>query len=840
MSDKAIKNLVIVESPAKAKTIEKFLDASFIVKSCYGHIRDLSKGDNAIDIKNGFQPNYEVSDDKKVLVAELRRLSKNADTVWLASDEDREGEAISWHLFETLGLSEEKTKRIVFHEITKTAILNAIANPRMIDYNLVNAQQARRVLDRLVGFELSPVLWKKVRPSLSAGRVQSVATRIVVEREREINQFGANPYYQVKGDFNTNIDGKDYNFVAKNPKAVDNENEVIKFFEKCKNGDFFVNDLEVKPTKRYPTAPFTTSTLQQEASRKLGFSITQTMLVAQKLYEAGYITYMRTDSVNLSTLAIDSAKTTIVKDYGPSYSSPKNYVTKSDSAQEAHEAIRPTDFNRKSLNSDSQENRLYELIWKKAISSQMSPANIERTIITVQNSNSDERLLTIGEVIKYDGFLKVYLDSKDDDEVEDEDSENKLLPPVKVGEKLNLNKLTATQKYTRPPARYTEASLVKKLEQLGIGRPSTYAPTIATIQKRGYVVKEDREGTTRNYKVIAMINNNITQAMETENVGREKSKLFPTDIGMLVNDFLVDHFETILDYSFTANVENEFDEIAKGKIEWNQMIQEFYTPFHLTVERTSKEADRVVGNRILGTDPKTGKPVSVRLGKYGPLAQIGDNEDEDKKYASLRAGMSIESVTLEQALSVFGLPRAIGEFEGKEIKASIGRFGPYLSHNSAFYSLEKTDDPYTVELERAIDLIELGRKKLAEKKLKIFDNNPELQILKGRWGPYLYYKKENYKLPKDAVIEDLTEDDCLKIVVDFLAANPGKARQIALNEEKTEKERAKLEKKAKAGTKSIKVGAKTGVKGSATTPKKKVVEEPTRPRFIIRKKGDRK
>lgn len=840
MSDKAIKNLVIVESPAKAKTIEKFLDASFIVKSCYGHIRDLSKGDNAIDIKNGFQPNYEVSDDKKVLVAELRRLSKNADTVWLASDEDREGEAISWHLFETLGLSEEKTKRIVFHEITKTAILNAIANPRMIDYNLVNAQQARRVLDRLVGFELSPVLWKKVRPSLSAGRVQSVATRIVVEREREINQFGANPYYQVKGDFNTNIDGKDYNFVAKNPKAVDNENEVIKFFEKCKNGDFFVNDLEVKPTKRYPTAPFTTSTLQQEASRKLGFSITQTMLVAQKLYEAGYITYMRTDSVNLSTLAIDSAKTTIVKDYGPSYSSPKNYVTKSDSAQEAHEAIRPTDFNRKSLNSDSQENRLYELIWKKAISSQMSPANIERTIITVQNSNSDERLLTIGEVIKYDGFLKVYLDSKDDDEAEDEDSENKLLPPVKVGEKLNLNKLTATQKYTRPPARYTEASLVKKLEQLGIGRPSTYAPTIATIQKRGYVVKEDREGTTRNYKVIAMINNNITQAMETENVGREKSKLFPTDIGMLVNDFLVDHFETILDYSFTANVENEFDEIAKGKIEWNQMIQEFYTPFHLTVERTSKEADRVVGNRILGTDPKTGKPVSVRLGKYGPLAQIGDNEDEDKKYASLRAGMSIESVTLEQALSVFGLPRAIGEFEGKEIKASIGRFGPYLSHNSAFYSLEKTDDPYTVELERAIDLIELGRKKLAEKKLKIFDNNPELQILKGRWGPYLYYKKENYKLPKDVVIEDLTEDDCLKIVVDFLAANPGKARQIALNEEKTEKERAKLEKKAKAGTKSIKVGAKTGVKGSATTPKKKVVEEPTRPRFIIRKKGDRK
>lgn len=840
MSDKAIKNLVIVESPAKAKTIEKFLDASFIVKSCYGHIRDLSKGDNAIDIKNGFQPNYEVSDDKKVLVAELRRLSKNADTVWLASDEDREGEAISWHLFETLGLSEEKTKRIVFHEITKTAILNAIANPRMIDYNLVNAQQARRVLDRLVGFELSPVLWKKVRPSLSAGRVQSVATRIVVEREREINQFGANPYYQVKGDFNTNIDGKEYNFIAKNPKAVDNENEVIKFFEKCKNGDFFVNDLEVKPTKRYPTAPFTTSTLQQEASRKLGFSITQTMLVAQKLYEAGYITYMRTDSVNLSTLAIDSAKTTIVKDYGPSYSSPKNYVTKSDSAQEAHEAIRPTDFNRKSLNSDSQENRLYELIWKKAISSQMSPANIERTIITVQNSNSDERLLTIGEVIKYDGFLKVYLDSKDDDEAEDEDSENKLLPPVKVGEKLNLNKLTATQKYTRPPARYTEASLVKKLEQLGIGRPSTYAPTIATIQKRGYVVKEDREGTTRNYKVIAMINNNITQAMETENVGREKSKLFPTDIGMLVNDFLVDHFETILDYSFTANVENEFDEIAKGKIEWNQMIQEFYTPFHLTVERTSKEADRVVGNRILGTDPKTGKPVSVRLGKYGPLAQIGDNEDEDKKYASLRAGMSIESVTLEQALSVFGLPRAIGEFEGKEIKASIGRFGPYLSHNSAFYSLEKTDDPYTVELERAIDLIELGRKKLAEKKLKIFDNNPELQILKGRWGPYLYYKKENYKLPKDAVIEDLTEDDCLKIVVDFLAANPGKARQIALNEEKTEKERAKLEKKAKAGTKSIKAGAKTGVKGSATTPKKKVVEEPTRPRFIIRKKGDRK
>lgn len=836
MSNNSVKNLVIVESPAKAKTIEKFLDPSFKVLSCYGHIRDLSKGDEAIDIKNGFIPNYEITDDKKKLVSELRKLAKEAEIVWLASDEDREGEAISWHLFETLGLKEEKTKRIVFHEITKTAILNAIANPRKIDYNLVNAQQARRVLDRLVGFELSPILWKKVRPSLSAGRVQSVATRIVVEREREINNFQANPYYQLKGEFYTNINGKDYTFTTKSANNYEKEDEVVELLNKFKNGEFLVSDLEVKPTKRFPTAPFTTSTLQQEASRKLGFSITQTMRVAQSLYESGYITYMRTDSVNLSELAIESAKNTIIKDYGPSYSNPRNYVTKSDSAQEAHEAIRPTDFNRKTLKTDSAENRLYELIWKKAISSQMSPANIERTTITIQNENTEDKLLTIGEVIKYDGFLKVYLDSKDDDnQDDDEDSEAKLLPPVVVGQSLEMNKMTATQKFSRPPARYTEASLVKRLEQLGIGRPSTYAPTISTIQKRQYVVKEDREGAPRKYKVLILQNNNITEKIDTEIIGREKSKLFPTDIGALVNDFLVDNFTDILDYNFTAKVENEFDEIAKGKIQWNQMLSDFYFPFHKTVEITSQQAERVVGQRKVGIDPKSGKSVYVRLGKYGPLAQIGENEDEEKRYASLRAGMSIESVSLEDALSVFALPRIVGEFEGKDVKVSIGRFGPYVVHNSAFYSLEKTDDPYTIVLDRAIDLIELGRKKNAEKKLKIFDNNPDLQVLNGRWGPYLVYKKENYKIPKNTVIEDLSEDDCMKIINDFLIANPGKAKQIALKEQKLEKEKEKAEKKAE---KLAKASAETAKKVTAT---KKVTkqEEAPKPRFVIRKKTDK-
>ncbi len=842
MPNKVIKNLVIVESPAKAKTIEKFLDESFIVKSCYGHIRDLSKGDDAIDIKNGFIPNYEISEDKRPLVNELRKLSKDVEMVWLASDEDREGEAISWHLYETLGLSEKNTKRIVFHEITKTAILNAIANPRTIDYNLVNAQQARRVLDRLVGFELSPVLWKKIKPNLSAGRVQSVATRIVIEREREINNFGANPFYQLKGEFNTNINNKEYNFVAKNQHNYDNEIKVLEYLNESKNGDFFVSDLEVKPTKKSPSAPFTTSTLQQEASRKLGFSITQTMIVAQKLYESGHITYMRTDSVNLSSLAIESAKNSIISNYGTKYSNPRNYVTKLDSAQEAHEAIRPTDFNKKSLFADSQENRLYELIWKKAISSQMSNADIERTIITVQNTKNSDKLLTIGEVIKFDGFLVVYLESKDDDNIEDDDdNEGKILPPVKVGDKLNLIELTATQKYTKPAARYTEASLVRRLEQLGIGRPSTYAPTISTIQKRGYVVKEDREGKNRNYKKIILKNGLIEELMETEVIGREKSKLFPTDIGLLVNDFLVDNFNDILDYSFTANVENQFDEIAKGNIVWNQMLKDFYTPFHQNVEITSQNAERVAGNRILGIDPKTGKQVSVRLGKYGPLAQIGDSEDEDKKFASLRAGMSIERITLEEALSVFGLPRIVGEYEGKEIKANIGRFGPYVVHNSSFYSLEKTDDPYAIELDRSIELIILGRKKAAEKKLRIFDNNPDLQILKGRWGPYLFYKKENYKIPKNTNIEDLSEEDCLKIVEDFLKANPGKAKIIEAKASKDEKEKEKLAKKANKTNKVNKVIREkiTDSRGKTIkVPKKKVVED-TKPKFRIIKKKDK-
>ena len=675
------KNLVIVESPAKAKTIEKFLGDNYIVKSCYGHIRDLAKGDEAIDIKNNFFPHYEVSDDKKAVVAELIKLSKAAETVWLASDEDREGEAISWHLSEVLGLDIKKTKRIVFHEITKPAILKAVENPRLIDKNMVDAQQARRVLDRLVGFELSPVLWKKVRPSLSAGRVQSVAVKLIVEREREINNFNSNSAFKITAKFN--VGGKQMD--AELPKRFETEAEAMAFLEKCKNATFNIKNLEVKPAEKSPAAPFTTSTLQQEASRKLGFGVTTTMSVAQKLYEHGFITYMRTDSVNLSETAIQNAKENIINSYGDKYSNPRKYTTKSDSAQEAHEAIRPTYFEKNEIDGTAQEKRLYDLIWKRAIASQMSKAQIERTIATVAISSMNETFTATGEVLKFDGFLKVYLESTDD---ESDDENSKMLPPLKVGENLSLINIDATERFTRPSPRYTEASLVKKLEELGIGRPSTYAPTIGTVQKRGYVVKEDREGKERNFTVLFFENNNISRSVKSEKFGSEKSKLFPSDIGMVVTDFLAKHFENIMDYGFTASVEEEFDKIARGQLIWNNMIAKFYTPFHKEVVETSENAERQNAVRVIGVDPESGKPVSVKVGKYGPYAQIGENSDDENpekpKYASLRSGQLIETITLEEAMDLFKLPRVIGQYEDKDMKAAIGRFGPYIVHSSVF------------------------------------------------------------------------------------------------------------------------------------------------------------
>ena len=776
------KNLVIVESPAKAKTIEKFLGENYTVKSCYGHIRDLAKGDDAIDIKNDFLPHYEVSDDKKAVVAELIKLSKAAETVWLASDEDREGEAISWHLSEVLGLDIKKTKRIVFHEITKPAILKAVENPRLIDKNLVDAQQARRVLDRLVGFELSPVLWKKVRPSLSAGRVQSVAVKLIVEREREINHFNSSSAFKITAKFN--VGGKQMD--AELPKRFDTEAEAMAFLEKCKNATFNIKNLEVKPAEKSPAAPFTTSTLQQEASRKLGFGVTATMSVAQKLYEHGFITYMRTDSVNLSETAIQNAKENILNNYGERYSSPKKYTTKSDSAQEAHEAIRPKYFEKQEIDGTAQEKRLYDLIWKRAIASQMSKAQIERTLATVSISTMAETFTATGEVLKFDGFLKVYLESTDD---ESDDENSKMLPPLKVGEVLNLINIDATERFSRPAPRYTEASLVKKLEELGIGRPSTYAPTIGTVQKRGYVVKEDREGKERNFTVLFFENNAISRAVKNEKYGSEKSKLFPSDIGMVVTDFLAKHFENIMDYGFTASVEEEFDKIARGQLVWNKMISKFYTPFHKEVTDTSANAERQNAERSLGIDPESKKPVIVKVGKYGPYAQIGENADdtntEKPRYASLRSNQLIETITLEEAIDLFKLPRVIGLYEEKEMKAAIGRFGPYIVHNSVFTTIPKTDDVFSITSERAIELIEEKRLKDANKLIKVFVEDENLKLLNGRWGPYLAYGKDNYKLPKGSDANTLTFDDCIKLVKipssdSKAAANKKVAKKVAV------------------------------------------------------------
>ncbi len=761
------KNLLIVESPAKAKTIEGYLGKDFMVKSSYGHIRDLVKGNNAIDIENDFAQQYEVPADKKALVAELKKLAKGAETVWLASDEDREGEAISWHLFETLGLDAKKTKRIVFHEITKPAIVKAIENPRGIDYNLVYAQQARRVLDRLVGFELSPVLWRKVKPSLSAGRVQSVAVRLIVDREREINAFNAEANFKVMALFNTDKTKKT-SFKAELASRFPKVSDAEQFLKDCIPASYVVKTLEVKPAKRTPAAPFTTSTLQQEASRKLGFSVSRTMSVAQKLYEAGKITYMRTDSVNLSDTALQAAEKEILSAYGKNYHQLRKYKTKSAGAQEAHEAIRPTYFDRHTVEGDAAEKRLYELIWKRAIASQMSEALFEKTTAKIAISTRPEELTAQGEVLKFDGFLKVYMESVDDDDVNtnDDDADNKMLPVLAEKQVLNLDELKAVERFSRPPARYTEASLVKKLEELGIGRPSTYAPTIATVQNRGYVVKEDREGKQRVYRVLKIDQQKVIQESLSEQTGVEKSKLFPTDIGSLVNDFLVQHFKNIVDYNFTATVEKEFDDIAQGLTAWTKMIKDFYQPFHKDVENTIENADRANATRELGQDPESGKPISVKIGRYGPYVQIGEADEETgekPRFASLRPGQMVETLTLAEALDLFKMPKKLGLFEDKEVSIGIGRFGPYIRHNNIFTSLTKEDDPYTVTLERSMELILAKREKDANKLIKAFEENELVKILNGRWGPYIAYGKLNLKIPKGTEATSLSYEEIVKL-----------------------------------------------------------------------------
>ena len=766
------KNLLIVESPAKAKTIEGYLGKDFTVKSSYGHIRDLVKSEDAIDIKNNFAQKYEVPADKKQVVSELKKLAKEADIVWLASDEDREGEAISWHLFDTLGLKDANTRRIVFHEITKPAILKAIENPRKIDYNLVYAQQARRVLDRLVGFELSPVLWKKVKPSLSAGRVQSVAVRLIVDREREINKFNAEAAFKIVAVFGKGREA----FKAELPERFARQEDAEKFLTDCIGADFNVNALDTRPAKRSPAAPFTTSTLQQEASRKLGFSVSRTMTVAQKLYESGKITYMRTDSVNLSDTALNAAAKEINSAYGEKYHQLRKYKTKSAGAQEAHEAIRPTYFDVHTIDGDASEKRLYELIWKRAIASQMSEALFEKTTAKISISTRREELIANGEVMKFDGFLKVYLESSDEEEETTATEDNAILPPLAKGQLLDVQEISATERYTRPPARYTEASLVKKLEELGIGRPSTYAPTISTIQNRGYVVKEEREGKSRNFRVLTLKGQNITKEEKTENTGAERGKLFPTDIGSVVNDFLVQYFKEIVDFHFTATVEKQFDEIAQGLEEWTDMIRNFYQPFHKGVENTIETADKATGERDLGVHPENGKKVSVRIGRFGPFVQVGESEDKETEkplYASLRAGQSIETITLEQALELFKLPKKVGQFEDKEMTVAIGKFGPYVRHDSAFYSLPKEIDPLDLTEEQAIELIVTKRKRDAERVIKTFAEAADVKVLNGRWGPYIEFGKQNVKIPKDKEPTALTFEEC-KALADAEAKAPKK------------------------------------------------------------------
>ena len=760
-------NLVIVESPAKAKTIEKFLGKEYTVKSSFGHIRDLSKKELGIDISNNFEPHYEIPADKKKVVGELDKLAKSAKTVWLASDEDREGEAIAWHLAQVLGLDPKTTKRIVFHEITKNAILHAVENPRSINMDLVNAQQARRVLDRLVGFELSPVLWRKVKPSLSAGRVQSVAVRLIVEREREIIAFESKDYYRVVADFEiAGANGKSGAFRAELNKRFATEQEAEAFLGKCKDARFTVLNVEQKPSKKNPPAPFTTSTLQQEAGRKLGMSVSPTMAVAQRLYEAGYITYMRTDSVNLSNQALAAAKEEITVLFGAEYSEVRNFKTKSKGAQEAHEAIRPSYMNHRTIEGGPQEKRLYELIWKRTVASQMASAQTERTVVDIAVSGAAEQFVATGEVVKFDGFLRLYSESVEDETGEGEEA---LLPPMKKGDEPTAQTITALQRFTQSPPRYSEASLVKRLEELGIGRPSTYAPTISTIITRGYVIKESRDGEKRGYTQLTLSKGKIARKTLTETVGKEKNKLSPTDIGMIVTDFLDAQFAAVMDYNFTASVEKEFDEIAMGEKSWPEMIRSFYDEFHRKVDE-ALESKPVKSSQMheLGIDPKSGKPVFVKIGRFGPVAQIGGAEGDEEKprFASLKKGQLIATITLDEALALFDLPRKLGEFEDKEVVIGVGRFGPYARHDGKFVSLAKTDDPYTIELPRAIELIEQKRikDKRMKEPIKIFAEEPGLQVLNGRYGPYIAFDGKNYRIPKGQEPEGLTLEACRAII----------------------------------------------------------------------------
>ncbi|MFI3267982.1 MAG: type I DNA topoisomerase [Rikenellaceae bacterium] len=823
-------NLVIVESPAKAKTIEKILGENFVVKSSFGHVRDLPKKDIGVDVNNSFTPNYEVSADKQKVVSELKSLAKKSKCVWLASDEDREGEAIAWHLSEVLSLDKDSTKRIVFHEITKNAILNAIENPRTIDTNLVDAQQARRILDRLVGFELSPILWKKVKPGLSAGRVQSVAVRLIVQREKEIIDFKAGSSFRVVALCNLVDDkGKTQTVKAELNKKFKTEQEAYNFLEMCKDSEFTISNATKKPGKRTPAAPFTTSTLQQEASRKLGFSVSQTMTVAQRLYESGLITYMRTDSVNLSQEAISGISKVIVNNYSEKYLHNRVYKTKSKGAQEAHEAIRPTYFDKNKIEGASAEKRLYELIWKRAVASQMADAQLEKTVIDISISKSSEKFVVKGEVIVFDGFLSLYQESSDNEDEQNSDSTR--LPKVNVGDNVTMASITATQRFDQRPPRYTEASLVKHLEELGIGRPSTYAPTISTVINRGYVVKEDREGVRRDYLQLELLNNNISKLELSETTGAERAKLFPTDTGMLVNDYLEKNFAEIINYNFTATVEEQFDYIAEGSIKMDRMLNQFYADFHKTIETAaSKEADYANSQRDLGVDPVSGKPVVARMGRYGAIAQIGDSGDENDKprFASLRSDQLIANITLEEALKLFDLPRDLGNYEDKKVSAAIGRFGPYIRHDNKFVSLPKDDSPYSVDLERAIELIEAKRKSDREKVLRVFAEDGEMQILNGRWGPYIAYDGANFKIPKGSDIEAMTYEQYKSIVDESIKngdVKPKRGAKKATTTKKTATKKATTVKKTAAKTTKKTVTKDETVKPKAkTTRAKKTID----------------
>ena len=778
------KNLVIVESPAKAKTIEKFLGSEYKVMSSFGHIRDLHKKDFSIDVENGFKPLYEIPEDKEEQVKKLKAEASKADVVWLASDEDREGEAIAWHLFEVLGLSKEKTRRIVFHEITEPAILEAIKHPRDIDLNLVDAQQARRVLDRIVGFELSPVLWRKIKPGLSAGRVQSVAVRLVAEREKEIKAFKSEPYYRIAAQFKGD-EGSE--FSAELNKHLADHETALAFLEDCKKADFAVADVTVKPLKRTPAPPFTTSTLQQEAARKLGLSVKQTMRLAQRLYEEGLITYMRTDSVNLSNLALGAISKEIKENLGEHYLKVRRYRTTSKGAQEAHEAIRPTYISNQTITGTPQEKKLYDLIWKRTIASQMADAELEKTTVNISVEGKKEMFVAEGEVVKFDGFLRVYLESTDDKTVAPQEFHT--LPALSRNDQLTALVITATQRFTQQPNRYTEASLVRRLEELGIGRPSTYAPIISTIQDRKYVERGEDKGHKREYEIITLKEGKITTGKKSEVFGVEKGKLVPTDVGMVVNEFLVKYFPSIMDYNFTAKVENEFDEVASGNVVWNKEIADFYKDFHPTINDVSSlRLEHKVGERLLGNDPKTGLPIMVKIGRYGPLVQMGSADNENKpRFASLQRGQSIETLTLEEAIKLFDLPRDLGEFEDSVVTIGVGHYGPYVKHKGKFVSIPKEMSPTSITLDEAIDLIKAHRDAEAKKVLKSFDEDPDIKVMNGRFGPYIVYKKQNVKIPKGKEAESLTLEDCRAIVADESNLSKGTAGKRATRARSTAK-----------------------------------------------------